>query len=159
MSKGRNKSIVNIEERLTWLAENDPTSDEMYVLLKKLAYIYINQNKFLYGYNGVEDVCHDVAADLQMKVIEGKTKVKAWIYYIGRMIKLSYIPNQKNLEHQIVDVSDNPDLAEEIRLMSSGAYTSFVNDFDLMQRNLLLENVGSVIDETMGQIKFRRESK
>lgn len=159
MKRPRNKNIVNIEERLTWLAENDPRSDEMYTLLKKLAYIYINQNKFLYGYNGVEDVCHDVAADLQMKVIEGKAQVKVWMYYIGQMIKLSYVPNQKELEHEVIDVNGNPVLQDNIRLMSSGAYTSFINDFDTMERNLLLENVGYLISDTMKQIKFKPGSR
>ena len=81
------------------------------------------------------------------------------MYYIGQMIKLSYVPNQKELEHEVIDVNGNPVLQDNIRLMSSGAYTSFINDFDTMERNLLLENVGYLISDTMKQIKFKPGSR
>lgn len=151
----RNKGIVNIEERLTELSETDPRSDEMYILLKKLAYIYINQNKFVYGYNGVEDVCHDVAADVQMSVIAGK-RIKAWMYYLGKMIKLSYVTAQKKLEHQTIVVEDNPELKETIKRMCAGSALSCREDFDLVQRNMFLENAKYLVDETMSNTKFTK---
>lgn len=161
--KNRNKSVLNIEARLTELAnmENhtDATYTEMYNLLNKLAHIYIHQNKFLYNYNGVDEVCHDVASDLMLKVLDKRVEVHAWMYYIGSMIKLSYIPAQKKLEHQVIEAQDNPVLVQTIREMSSGAYTSFINDFDLMQRSLLINSVGGIIYDTMQQNKFKRGTK
>ena len=154
----RNKSIVNIEKRLTWLSENDPRSEEMYILLKRLAYIYINQNKFVYGYNGVEDVCHDVAADVQMMVIQGK-RINAWIYYLGKMIKLSYVTAQKRLEHEVIYVEDNPELKDVIKRMSAGSALSCKDDFDVVQRNLFLDNAEYLLDETMDASKFAKGTK
>lgn len=152
---GRNKGIVNIEERLTELSETDPRSEEMYILLKKLAYIYVNQNKFVYGYNGVEDVCHDVAADVQMSVIAGK-RIKAWMYYLGKMIKLSYVTAQRRIEHETIDVENNPELKETIKRMCAGSALSCREDFDLVQRNMFLDNAKYLIDETMDNTKFTK---
>lgn len=159
MSKpSRNKSITHIEERLTWLSENDPRSEEMYTLLKKLAYIYVNQNKFVYGYNGVEDVCHDVAADVQMMVIEGK-RINAWMYYLGKMIKLTYVSAQKRLEHEVIEVNYDPELKDTLKRMSAGSALSCKNDFDTVQRNLFLENAEYLLKETMESTKFSKGTK
>lgn len=155
--KSRNKTILQIEERLSYLAENDPTNEEMYHLLKKLAYIYVNQNKFCYGYNGVEDVCHDVASDTWLNVLSGK-KIGAWIYYIGKMIKLSYVPKQKKLEHEFIDISEDPHLKEAIKNMSAASTISNMKDFDRMQRSLMIDQIGSIIKKTMEQIKYKEHT-
>lgn len=155
--KSRNKTILQIEERLSYLAENDPTNEEMYHLLKKLAYIYVNQNKFCYGYNGVEDVCHDVASDTWLNVLSGK-KIGAWIYYIGKMIKLSYVPKQKKLEHEFIDISEDPHLKEAIKTMSAASAISNMKDFDRMQRSLMIDQIGSIIKKTMEQIKYKEHT-
>lgn len=154
----RNKSIVEIEKRLTYLSENDPENEEMYHLLKSLAGIYINQNKFVYGYNGVEDVCHDVAADVWMSVLAGK-RIHAWIYYIGKMIKLTYVSKQKKLEHEVIDTDNDPVLRENIKRMCAGSYISCTKDFDDMERRLVLENLSRMIEYTMQHTKFKHGSK
>ena len=105
--KKRNSNILEMEKRLDELVSNDIYNEEIYTILKDLAYIYIHQNKYTTGYNGIEDVCHDVASDIWMSVIGGR-KIKAWMFYIGKMIKISYIQNQKNIEHEVIDVSDDP---------------------------------------------------
>ena len=155
----RNSGVVSIEQRLSELAENDPYNEEIYHLLKKLAAIYINQNKWVYHYNGIEDVCHDVAADVWMNVILKGKKVGAWIYYIGKMIKLSYIPRQKKLEHEVIDARDDNELSENILYMSAGSNISCIQDFDDMQRNLILEDVEGLIYDTMCHTKFSQGSK
>ena len=154
----RNKKILEMEQRLTYLAENDPRNEEMYVLLKKLAYIFINQNKFYYGYNGVEDVCHDVAADTWMNVLNGR-KIYAWIYYIGKMIKLSYVPNQKKIEHEIINTETDPHLREKVKRMCASSSMSCTEEFDKMQRNILLDNIPSLIEQTMSKTKFKKGTK
>lgn len=154
----RNKRIVEMEERLTFLTENDPYNEEIYKLLKKLAYIYVNQNKFTYGYNGIDDVCHDVASDIWMSVLSGR-KIKAWIYYIGKMIKLTYVTKQKCLEHEIIDTEDDPTLRDSIKRMCASSSMSCTKEFDSMQRGLFLENINSLIEESMKHTKFKRGSK
>lgn len=151
----RNKSILEIEERLNYLTENDPRNEEIYHLLKKLAAIYINQNKFTYGYNGIEDVCHDVAADTWMAVLNGR-KINAWIYYIGKMIKLSYVTKQKQIEHEVIDTSGDPTLRDNIKRMCASSSMSCTEEFDYMQRTMLLDCVGSLVDEVMETIKFKK---
>ena len=152
------KNVPEMEKRLTWLSENDPQNEEMYHLLKSLAGIYINQNKFVYGYNGVEDVCHDVASDVWMSVLSGK-KINAWIYYIGKMIKLTYVTKQKKLEHEIINVENDPYLKENVKKMCASSSMSCVKDFDDMERRLMLENIPSMIDKTMRHTRFVPRTK
>ena len=97
------RSVPEIEQRLTELVETDIRSGEIYELLKQLAAIWVFQNKYVYGYSDIEAVCHDVAADTYMRVLEGRTQITKWMYYIGRSLKLSYITNQKRIEHEVVD--------------------------------------------------------
>lgn len=154
----RNKSILKMEQRLTYLAENDPKNEEMYHLLKSLAGIYINQNKFLYGYSGVEDVCHDVAADVWMSILGGR-KIHAWMYYLGKMIKLTYVGRQKRIEHEIIDTSMDPVLKENVKTMCAGSAMSCLKDFDDMERSFLLDHVDSMIIRTMSHTKFKPGTK
>jgi hypothetical protein len=158
MSQSRNKSILEIEQRLTELTETDPRNEEIYKLLKQLAAIYVNQNKFTYGYNGIEDVCHDVAADTWMAVLAGR-KINAWIYYIGKMIKLSYVTKQRKLEHEIIETDNDPILRENIKRMCASSSISCTEEFDSMQRNILLDCVGSMIEEAMNFTKFKKGTK
>ena len=154
----RNKNVKEIEDRLNELVATDIENEEIYVLLKRLAYIYINQNKYTFGYNGIEDVCHDVAADVWMSVLNGR-EIKAWIYYIGKMIKLSYVKRQRNIEHEIIETSDDPVLAENVKRMCASSAMSCTKDFDIMIRNTLMENIDSIIYETMTQSKFKANTK
>jgi hypothetical protein len=149
----RSKSVMKIEKRLTYLAENDPQNEEMYTLLKSLAYIYVNQNKFVFGYCGVDDVCHDIAADVWMSVLGGK-KIYAWIYYIGKMIKLTYVTRQKRIEHEIINVQDNPVLKETVKRMCASSSMSCIEEFDNMERRFTLEHIDSVIRDVMSHTKF-----
>lgn len=87
------KSVKEIEEQLTYLSETDIKNPEIYELLKQLAAIFIFQNKYVYGYSDIDAVCHDVAADTWMRLLNNNTKISHWMYYIGRSIKLSYITN------------------------------------------------------------------
>lgn len=150
----RNKSVLKIEQRLTYLAENDPRNEEMYHLLKKLASIWIHQNKYTYGYSRIDEVIHDVAADTWMKVLNG-TKIYAWIFYIGKMIKFSYIPNQKKLEHEVIDTTGRPDLEAGIINMCAGSAISNIKQFDEMLSEFMLDNIGPVISNVMKNTKYK----
>ena len=157
-STTRNKTILEMESRLDELVKTDIRNEEIYTILNNLAHIYINQNKFYFGYNGIDEVCHDVAADVWMSVIEGRI-IKSWMYYIGKMLKLSYIPSQKSLEHEIIDVNGDPDLSDTIKQMCAGSSMSFTREFDDMERNLMLDNIGSMIYNTMHHTKFKPKTK
>lgn len=152
--KKRNSNILEMEKRLDELVSTDIYNEEIYKILKDLAYIYIHQNKYTTGYNGIEDVCHDVASDIWMSVIGGR-KIKAWMFYIGKMIKISYIQNQKNIEHEVIDVSDDPNLKDTIKNMCASSSISCIKDFDDMERNLMIDSVPGMIRETLNHIKFR----
>ena len=154
----RCKSVLEIEKRLTYLVENDVNNEEIYILLKKLANIYINQNKYVYGYSGVEDVCHDVAADLWMSILQGR-RVNAWIYYIGKMIKLTYVKKQKELEHEIIDTRGDPIAKDSIKRMCAASAISCFSDFEDMSKNLFLDGVSELLEKTMSHTKFKKGSK
>lgn len=154
----RNSGILAMEERLNYLVQNDIYNEEIYNILKSMAYIFIHQNKYTTGYSGIEDVCHDVASDVWMSVINGR-KIKAWMFYIGKMIKISYIQNQKNIEHQEVDIVNDPELKEAMKYMCAGSSISYIKDFDDMERSLVLESISGMIRDTMSHIKFRKGTK
>ena len=150
----RNRATLDIEERLNYLTQNDPHNEEIYHLLKKLAETYIQQNKYVYGYSGIDDVAHDVAADVWMAVLNGR-KIYAWQFYIGKMIKTSYVTKQKQLEHEIIDTTGDPDLEENVINMCAGSSISNIKDFDEMLSGLMLDNVSALIADTMKDTKFR----
>ena len=154
----RNKSILSMEAKLNELVSTDIQNEEIYKILVNMAHIYINQNKFYCGYFGVDEVCHDVAADVWMKVIDG-AQIRSWMYYIGKMIKLSYVTNQKNIEHEVIDVQDDPVLRDKIKRMCASSSMSNMKEFDDMERNLMLDNIPAMIYNTMEHTKFKPRTK
>lgn len=153
------KSVKEIEERLTYLAENDLNNPEIYELLKNLAIIYIFQNRYVYGYSDIDSVCHDVASDTYMRLLSGRTKITHWIYYIGRSIKLSYITQQRNIEHEVIDTNGDTELRKSVITMCSGSAKSFSNDFNHVYKISFLENIDTLIRQTLQESKFKQNSK
>jgi hypothetical protein len=160
-------TVPQIEERLTELAENDIQNPEIYELLKQLASICIFQNKYVYGYSDIESVCHDAAADTYMRILNGRTKITKWMYYIERSIQLSYIPNQKKLEHEIINTRPQPNVKKSKPIieedavinMSAGSAFSISNDFNKVKKMVFLKNIDSLIREVLGTTKFKKHSK
>lgn len=160
MSNNTSKMTVkDIEARLDYLAEFDLDNPEIYELLKQLAAIYIFQNKYVYGYSDIESVCHDVAADTYMRLLTGRTKITHWIYYIGRSIKLSYITQQRAVEHEVIDTQDDPKLQKAVIDMCAGSSKSINNDFNHVFKISFLENIDALIRQTMNESKFKSNSK
>lgn len=155
--KPKTNSVKKIEDRLNYLVEFDIKNPQIYELLKQLASIFIYQNKYMYGYHDIQEVCHDVASDLYMKVLKG-TRVKAWIYYIGTCIKRSYVPNQRKVEHEIIDTSGNPALKNAVTNMCTSATQSIISDMDHLQRSLFLDNIDNLIRVTLSHTKFKSTS-
>lgn len=153
----RNKSVLSIESRLNELVATDPTNEEIYYLLKRIAEIYINKNKYVYGYSGVNEVVHDVASDVWMAVLGGK-KIYAWSYYIGKMIKLTYVTRQKQIEHEIINTNGDPDFEDGIINMCAGSSLSNIREFDEMLSGLMLDNIDSMIREVMRHTKFKENT-
>ena len=166
MADKSKKSVKEIEEQLTYLAENDINNPEIYELLKQLAAIYIFQNKYVYGYSDVESVCHDVAADTYMRLLSGRTKITQWIYYIGKSIKFSYIEQQRRIEHEVIETEYNPETDNKrlidrsaVISMCAGSSKSFNQDFNAVHKITFLENIDSLIKEAMSKIKYKQNTK
>lgn len=153
------RSVPEIEQRLTELVETDIRSGEIYELLKQLAAIWVFQNKYVYGYSDIEAVCHDVAADTYMRVLEGRTQITKWMYYIGRSLKLSYITNQKRIEHEVVDTEGNPQLRDAVITMCAGSSKSINDTFNAVQKISFLENIDVLIRRAVSTTKFKPTSK
>ena len=154
----RNKNVLKIEQRLTHLVDTDINNPEIYELLKQLAKIYIYTNKYTYGYQGVDDVCHDVAADVYMSLLNGK-RIGAWIYYIGKMIKLTYVSRQRKIEHEVIETDGNPQLRHAVERMCSGSHVSTLEELNSVNRNVVLENIDIIIRKTLSKTKFKEGSK
>lgn len=152
-------TVKDIEARLDYLADFDIHNPEVYELLKQLAAIFIFQNKYVYGYSDIDAVCHDVAADTYMRMLSGRTKITHWIYYIGRSIKLSYITQQRAVEHEVITTEDNPELQKAVIDMCAGSSKSINNDFNHVFKVAFLENIDALIRQTMNGSRFKSESK
>lgn len=159
MNNDNKLSVKDMEERLTYLAENELNSPEIYELLKQLAAIYIFQNKYVFGYSDIDSVCHDVAADTYMRVLSGRTHITKWMYYIGKSIKYSYIGKQRAIEHQVFETDGNPELRDALITMCAGSSKSINDDFNNLQKVSFLENIDSLIRDVMCQTKFKQNSK
>ena len=158
MRKTENKSVKELEAELTDLVENDIDNENIYHILVKLANTYIQQNKYVYGYQGISEVCHDVASDVWIAVRNGR-KITSWMYYIGKMIKLSYVPNQKKIEHETIYTDSEPLFVENIKRMCTSSAMSSDTDFDTMERSFILDNIPNMIKDTMKHSKFKYGTK
>lgn len=158
MKKTENKSVKELEAELTNLVENDIDNEEIYKILVRLANIYIQQNKYVYGYQGINEVCHDVASDVWMAVRGGR-KITSWMYYIGKMIKLSYVPNQKKIEHETIYTESEPIFVENIKRMCTSSAMSSETDFDTMERSFILDSIPNMIKDAMKHGKFKYGTK
>lgn len=156
--------VPQIEERLTELVEKDIKNPEIYGLLKQLAAIYIYQNKFVYGYSDIDSVCHDVAADTYMRVLKGRTSITKWMYYVGKSIQLSYVRNQRKIEHEIIETtykdSKIPTVSQDaVIAMSAGSAYSIGNEFNRVTKITFLRNIDNMIREVMSHNKFKQGTK
>ena len=157
--------VPQIEERLTYLCENDIKNGEIYELLKQLAAIFIFRNKWVYGYSDIDAVCHDVAADTYMRVLSGRTHITRWMYYVSRSIQLSYVSNQKKVEHQIIETvpdsqNSKPTVSEDaILAMSAGSAFSISDEFNRVKKLTFLQSIDSLVREAMSHTKFKQNSK
>lgn len=158
MKKKENKSVKELEAELTDLVENDIDNENIYHILVKLANIYIQQNKYVYGYQGINEVCHDVASDVWMAVRGGR-KITSWMYYIGKMIKLSYVPHQKKIEHETIYTESEPIFVENVKRMCTSSAMSSEADFDTMERQFILESIPNMIRDAVMHGKFKYGTK
>lgn len=159
MTDNNKMSVPEMENRLTYLAENELNNPEIYESLKQLALIYIFQNKYVYGYSDIESVAHDVAADTYMRILTGRTQINKWMYYVGKSIKYSYVAKQRSIEHQVFETEDNPTLRDALITMCAGSSKSINDDFNHLQKVSFLQNIDSLIRYVMNQTKFKYESK
>jgi hypothetical protein len=115
----------------------------------------------------VESVCHDAAADTYIRLLKGRTKIKKWMYYIERSLQLSYIPNQKKLEHEVINTRPQSNYKKQQQIvdeeavinMSAGSAFSINNEFNKVKKIVFLKNIDSLIRESMNKTKFKKQSK
>lgn len=161
-------TVPQIEERLSYLAVNDVRNPEIYDLLKQLASICIFQNKYIYGYSDIESVCHDVAADTYMRILQGRTEVTRWMYYVERSIQLSYINNQRKVEHEVINTQETEETGKKVKpivdeqavmdMSASSAY-SINKEFNRVKKSIFLDNIDSLIRQVLNNTKFKHGSK
>lgn len=150
--------VHGMEDEILYLVETDINNPKIYELLKSLAYIYVRQNGYNKGYFGVEDVCHDVAADIYLKLRSGH-QITKFMSYIGTCLKLSYVKNQKKLEHETIDTNDDPRLHEGLINMCAGSAKSSLLDMIRVQQSMFLNNIDAIIRSTLEKTKFKSGSK
>ena len=86
-----------IEKRLTQLQSEDRTNPEIYDLLVTLIGNMLKSQNWMLSPIDFDNVTHDVAADLYMKVYTGDYTVEYWRAIAYKMLKFTYVKKQRKL--------------------------------------------------------------
>lgn len=144
----------DIEKRLTFLQDTDPTNPEIYDLLVSLTGNLIMSQKWNMSPADFDCVTHDVAADMFMKVSSGYY-IYVWRAFCYRLIKFCYVPKQRKItNHQIFDTGTDP-LSREVTInsfISSGK--SFNKDGRILENKVMISNMHAIIEEVLNGSKY-----
>lgn len=143
-----------IEKRLTYLQDTDPTNPEIYELLVQLTGNLIISQKWNMSPADFDCVTHDVAADMFLKVSQGYG-IRVWKAFCYRLIKFCYVPKQRKItRHQVFDTRFDPLVREAIvsTFVSSGQ--SFSREVRVVENKTMLSNLHNVIEEVLDNSKF-----
>lgn len=141
--------LVEMENELKELIEKDVNNPEIYNKIYKLSEYYLNWRKLLTNSTEVEEVATIMAEDLYMKVYKGGY-IKSWIGYMRLYCKAAIRVWRKMTSSEIIDVSNDLELAESIVTMSTTYPKSFEDEKIIDE--IYFDNIPQVIDTIMQRI-------
>lgn len=124
-------NLKETEQKLKDLIEKDRNDEQIYTYLKALTVAGCAKAKFGLTPTDIDEVSHDVATDLFLRVRQGLT-VEYWRAYINRLLYTNYVQKQRNSHFsEIFELKDNPELEDSLYRASA---SSGLSDNDMARR-------------------------
>ena len=149
----------DIEKRLNYLQDTDRTSPEIYELLVELTGNMLKSQNWLLSPIDFDNVTHDVAAELYMKVANGTYTIKFWKAMAYRLIKFTYVKKQRKIAMtQIFDTEHDPVKKEMIYQTCASCINDNEKDMIVSENRAFLANMRTIIENVMKNSKFNPNS-
>ncbi len=150
---------VDIEKKLSELQAEDRTNPQIYELLVRLVGNMIISQNWLLAPIDFDNVTHDIAADIFMKVSNGTYTVEYWRALAYRMMKFTYIKKQRQLAMtQTFEIENDPIKKEQIYRVCASCVNTSAKELAIAENKAYLENIGGIIRECMEESKFDKDS-
>lgn len=144
----------DIEKRLNYLQDTDPTNPEIYELLVQLTGNLIMSQKWNMSPADFDCVTHDVAADMFLKVTQGYG-IRVWKAFCYRLIKFCYVPKQRKITtHQIFDTRFDPLARDAIVNTFISSSSNFSRDIRVIENKTMLSNLHEIIKNVLDNSKY-----
>ena len=148
-----------IEKRLTQLQAEDRTNPEIYELLVTLISNMLKSQNWLLSPIDFDNVAHDVAADLFMKVYNGTYTVEYWRAIAYKMIKFTYVKKQRKLAMtETFDTGGDPIKKEQLYKTCASCINDNGRAVAIAENKAFLKTIPQVIENIMKASKFNSNS-
>lgn len=148
----------DIEIRLTQLQDEDPTNPEIYELIVQLTGNMLKSQGWILSPIDFDNVTHDVAADMFMKVSSGYY-IRTWKAFAYRLIKFCYVKKQRDLANpQIFDTNFDPTRREAIYRTCTSYLDSFERDREIVENKQFFSDIQSIIKDVILNSKFNENN-
>ena len=149
----------DIEKRLNELQDTDRTNPEIYELLVELTGNMLKSQNWLLSPIDFDNVTHDVAAELYMKVADGTYTIKFWKAMAYRLIKFTYVKKQRKIAMtQIFDTEHDPIRKEMIYQTCASCINDNEKDMIIAENKAFLSDIKQVILSVLNNSKFNSNS-
>ena len=149
----------DIEKRLNELQDTDWTNPEIYELLVELTGNMLKSQNWLLSPIDFDNVTHDVAAELYMKVADGTYTIKFWKAMAYRLIKFTYVKKQRKIAMtQVFDTERDPIRKEMIYQTCASCINDNERDMVVSENKAFLLDIRALIESTMNNSKFNPNS-
>lgn len=149
----------DIEKRLNYLQETDRTSPEIYELLVELTGNMLKSQNWLLSPIDFDNVSHDVAAELYMKVADGTYTIQFWKAMAYRLIKFTYVKKQRKVAMtQVFDTEFDPIKKEMIYQACASCINDNEKDMIISENKAFLSDIRVIIENVMKESKFNPNS-
>lgn len=149
----------DIEKRLNYLQETDRTSPEIYELLVELTGNMLKSQNWLLSPIDFDNVSHDVAAELYMKVADGTYTIQFWKAMAYRLIKFTYVKKQRKIAMtQVFDTEHDPIKKELIYQTCASCINDNEKDMMISENKAFLLDIKTIIESVMKESKFNANS-
>ena len=148
-----------IEKRLTQLQSEDRTNPEIYDLLVTLIGNMLKSQNWMLSPIDFDNVTHDVAADLYMKVYTGDYTVEYWRAIAYKMLKFTYVKKQRKLAMtETFDTGGDPIKKEQLYKTRASCINDNGRAVAIAENKAFLKTIPKVIDNIMKDSKFNTNS-
>lgn len=145
--------LVEIENELKKQIEKDINSPEVYNWIFELVYKWFLRGKVVRNYQEAREISRDMAEYLYLRLLDpNKEKITSWLGYISKAYKV-YIKDYLKFENQVIDTSNNVELAKGIIRMSA-ASTIDNDSISQIYNNGYIKSISALIDNILDSSRF-----